>query len=154
MRKLNRTIRRENLKEIESKRIKNKMKIEHLKNALNKEIQSAQYKQPFEQGAVPRILSDYADLSIFAGPEALPQKQESVGPFLCHKDIKLGISERRLLCKDPKYSLVTIPSDQDYIMEYEKALSKHRFGQHSLNKKKRGKKYRESMWSKEQFKAF
>ena len=140
LRKVNKRIKEENMPKIAQKHHAYAKKIEHLKRALDCAEDKTPFNPTFDQQPLPTRLKDYEGLRIFKGPKELPEKQDPVGPFVCHAEIELNLSERRLLSKDPKYSLMTTPTEEEFVMEYEKAFSKHRFGQQNEMDTKKAKK--------------
>ena len=104
-------------------------KIEHLES-LQLELDKV-YKNPVkdcEPTRPPERLKDYSDLSIFGPPSNLPPKQAPLGPYICDDSIILSEGERRVLSKDPKYSLMMECSEEEFDTESERALAKHRYG--------------------------
>ena len=58
----------------------------------------------------PKNLMDFSTCSIFNAPQDFPDPIPPLGPFLTSPDIKLTEGERKLLSKDPKYSLIYPPT--------------------------------------------
>ena len=80
---------------------------------------------------VPQNLSDYGDLPIFKNPAALPGKEELKGPYICNPTIKLSGEERKILERDPKFSLMKRVEDRDFNTELERMLSKNRYNKNN-----------------------
>ena len=79
----------------------------------------------------PRNLQDFSTSSIFNAPEDLPDPIQPMGPFITSSDIKLSESEKNLLSKDPKYSLVYPPTKLNFATEIERMNAKVRYNDNS-----------------------
>ena len=88
---------------------------------------------------VPERLKDYNELCIFRTSKDLPQKQEILGPYLCHPEIILSPGEHKLLSHSPKFSLMQQIDRVEFDTEIEKGLCKHRFNEHNINLQNRRK---------------
>ena len=75
----------------------------------------------------PRDLQEFSTTSIFNTPEDLPKPLEPLGPFVTSSSIKLTEGEKKLLSKDPKYSLVFPPSKMKLSIEIERMNTKIRY---------------------------
>ena len=84
----------------------------------------------------PRFLGEFSTLTIFGSPEDLPKPTEPKGPFICDNKIKLTKFQRRLLSREPKYSLVKEPSEMQFKTEIERMNTKHRWNEQAHEKKK------------------
>ena len=126
-------------------RSKQKMekKIQHL-GSIQKEWDNL-YKnpvKPFEPTRTPPRLKEYSGLSVFGLPSNLPARQASLGPFICDNSIRLTEGERKVLSRDPKYSLMTDCSSEDFDTESERSLAKHRYGTAVKNEREKKEKKR------------
>ena len=75
----------------------------------------------------PNDLQEFSTSCIFNAPEDLPAPVAPLGPFLTSKDIKLSKGEKKLLSKDPKFSLVFPPTVMKLSTEIERMNAKTRY---------------------------
>ena len=68
----------------------------------------------------PRNLQEFSTTSIFNAPEDLPKKLPPLGPYVTDENIVLSTAERKLLSKDPKFSLVFPPDRMKLAIEIER----------------------------------
>ena len=126
----------------EKKERKYKKKLEHYRLVQCENIFENGLKKKFHSTKVPRRLIDYAELCIFKTPKDLPEKEPSLGPYVCDPSIKLSEEEIMILNKDPKFSLMEDINDVDFRIELEKMLYKHRInenGKKRINKSQKDK---------------
>ena len=113
-------------------------KISHLQSIIEPLIRDQTHKPSFRPSNVPDRLQEYAGALIFKSPSEMPPPEIPVGPYICKSDIKLSDAELSILSKDPKYSLMTHCSLNEFKLESERMLSKQRYGQQdNIYKKKR-----------------
>ena len=88
----------------------------------------------------PKDLQEFSTTCIFDAPEDFPKPIAPLGPFVTSDKIKLTNSEKKLLSKDPKYSLVFPPTKMKLAIEIERMNAKIRFnsGRKRRNEKKGG----------------
>ena len=106
------------------------------RNRMRNNSNASTKEKPFVPTLVPERLKEYESLPIFGTPDMLPKKQDPVGPFICDDNIKLDSNETLLLCRDPKYSLMTECEDTEMSVEIERMLCKHRLNEHSTKQRK------------------
>ena len=113
-----------------------KKKIEHYKESQNRYVEASKVKDngtgttggtTITPTIPPKHLAEYASLSVFGLPGDFKKKQKPLGPFITSKSIKLSKGERRLLSKDPKYSLKINPSQMEMSIETERMNCKARY---------------------------
>ena len=116
-----------------------KSKIEHYERKQKDIILSPQSKTSMRcnDSGVPQRLSAYKDLTIFKDPKAFPKKQKPLGPFICDPRIALSDDEMKILCKQPKFSVMGEVLEADMLLETEKMLGKHRYQDGLSARKKR-----------------
>ena len=143
---------RERLKEIRQKireekdiiQEKYERKIKHYTNTqarLKEEINTpVSSERPVAPTIPPRYLGEYSSLSIFGTPEDMREKEDPLGPFITSGNIKLTPNEKKLLSKDPKFSLQYSPEDMSLSTEIERMNSKVRYDLGSRKKEKKKKK--------------
>ena len=105
-------------------------KIKHystVQNRQNKQTGEKKKRNLVAPTIPPRYLGEYSSLSVFGTPEDLNKKEEPLGPFLTSKDIELSYWERKLLSKDPKFSLKFNPKKMELSTEIERMNSKVRY---------------------------
>ena len=122
------------------KKTKNEKKLQHLQRVQHSFIKNppdGQEKDLDDTRKVPDRLKEYSRLSIFGGPKKLPKPEMPVGPYLCDPNIKLSKEELMILSKDPKFSLMTECSREEFCLENEKSLAKHHYGQQENSRKKK-----------------
>ena len=123
----------------ESKAKKNKKfvaKIEHYSRKQCVLGNSGARKKHQKTTQPPSSMMDLKELSIFKSNKDLPNKESPIGPFICDKDIKLSKDELRVLVRDPKYSVIKRPKQEEFHIEVEKSLCKHRYGANNRKKER------------------
>ena len=81
-----------------------KTKINHLKEK-QKRPDNPYVDKDSKQTVAPIFLKEYGQLRIFSSSEKFPKKETPKGPFIGSKNIVLSDGERKVLSRDPKYSL-------------------------------------------------
>ena len=120
-----------------NKQMKNEKKIAHLQKKIEQLRVKYKTNKGFNPTKVPDRLSEFSDLSIFKTPRDLPAKQVPVGPFLCSPHIKLDDNEKKLLSRDPNYSINKHCDMLTFNMELERGLGKHRYNEHGKKTEKK-----------------
>ena len=138
MRKTMKKLKEDPLKTWESKMKTYRQKIEHYKR---KQRSLDMKKYPLKSKKkknvhIPQRLAAYDSLHIFKDPKDFPKKNKPLGPFICDAQIKISDDELKILCKQPKFSIMGDIKRTDMLLESEKMLGKHRFQDGPLNKKK------------------
>ena len=75
----------------------------------------------------PKYLREYKDLSIFKHSGFFPKKRELTGPFIGSSEIILTEDERKVLMKDPKFSVRHELDETEFKVEIEKMNFKRKF---------------------------
>ena len=79
----------------------------------------------------PRDLDEFSTAAIFDSPEDLPTPIAPLGPYVTSAEIKLTENEKKLLSRDPKYSLIYPPDRTSVSIEIERMNTKVRFNDRS-----------------------
>ena len=126
LRRITRYLKKEPNKMKENLLMKYEKKLRHLRET-QKERNTGE--QVSCKTHAPHPLRNYSNLKIFLQSELFPKKEESLGPFICDPTLKLNNNEKKILSKQPKFSVRQKVSDIDMLAELEKALSKHRINE-------------------------
>ena len=112
-------------------------KIIHLEKNQGIDLAQTQTKKPVQPQGVPRMLQEFKDLRIFGTKEKFPKPAPLAGPFIGSKMISLSEGEKKVLSKDPKFSVRYDIDKIDFKIETEKMISKQKYGENFKNKNKK-----------------
>ena len=105
-----------------------KNKIEHLMKKQKQPENAQQIINKKPQTVPPKYLMEYDGLRIFSPSDAFPKKEAPVGPYIGSESIFLSEGEKKLLSRDPKYSLRREVEKIDFETEVEKMNIKKKYG--------------------------
>ena len=124
---------KKNSQRIGDKRNKYRLKVNHYLKKQNKRKEILEHeKKEFRCSKVPENMQEFKDISIFKTPKDLPEPCPPLGPFICATTVNLNEDEKKILSKDPKYSLIRKIERMNFLLELEKMLSKHRYNRIDL----------------------
>ena len=105
-----------------------KEKIEQYRNKQNGATDNKVEKEHIIPTRVPKYLSEYANLTIFKSADDFPKPGNPIGPFIGSEKIVLTEGEKKILSRDPKYSLRYGAKESEFKVELEKMNIKKKFG--------------------------
>ena len=113
-----------------------KRKVEHLTNVQRKR---QEHQKKTIQTVTPLNLRKYSSLTIFEPSTSFPEREKSLGPYICDPNIALSQEEREILSKQPKFSVREEIKEIEVLAETERMLVKHRLNENSTKMKKKQK---------------
>ena len=106
-------------------------------NSENIETEGRPYNSTVIPTVPPKSLEEFSTMTIFDSPEDFVKPQPPLGPFVTSRDIKLTKGERKLLSRDPKFSIIYPPTKMKMSIEIERMNSKARYDLGAKEKKKK-----------------
>ena len=97
-----------------------KNKIENLEKKQREKVERNQITKRSSQTIPPKFLIEYDGLRIFSPSDAFPKKEAPLGPYIGSSSIPLTEGKRRILSRDPKYSLRGEVEATDFRTEVDK----------------------------------